>query len=282
MRLQEYCVSAINSFRLPADNFHYSMKTLICLLAMLALTARSAPSTGETNLLLFIHSSDKTRFVFEIPRDKAKAQPPWDPETGAVPPLRVTLACATAKRALQLRYDTNLEFGIREIALRPMTGFGTWYYDIECNSRDLLGGSEMHAVILMDVSDLEPTIVRTSDFSSIYRQAKLDSFSLDQKIARARMGDAEALSGIFAFSTRFDATKTPEFGTLLTETVAYLGDANVAKVATAQPAEVKASVLGHLDAGAAHEDVTSLQHPVVEAFPLTYKALAMDHPSHSQ
>jgi len=218
------------------------------------------------------------RAVFEIPRNKAVAQPPWNPETGAVPPLRITLACAAAKRALQLRYDTNIEFGIHEITLRPMTSFGTWYYDIEGKTPQHVGEAEMHAVILMDGSNLEPTIVRTPDFSAIYRQAKLDSFDIQRKFAQARLGDAEALSAIFAFSTKFEATKTPEFGEMFIELVDYLGDANVAKVAATQTPEVKVSVLGHLDAGAAHADVTSLQQPIAKAFPLTYNTLVANPP----
>ena len=178
---------------------------------------------------------------------------------------------------MQARYSTTNDFDIRGIQLRPLASFGTWYYDIECQTTKFdrwWSPCGMHAVILMDGGSVEPRVVgRDSDLSEAMRQADSVSFDIEQQFARARMGDTNALAALFSFSRNVDAAKSPGFGKLLIEHLGELGDAAFSKVVAIGTPEVKAAVASHLGAGVTNTKVVRLQRPIAEAFPLTYAAL---------
>jgi len=219
----------------------------------------------------------RTGFFFEIPIARARELPAWSPDSTAPLPLSLSAACAAAKNALQSRYSTTNEFEIREVQLRPLASFGTWYYDIECQTTKFdrwWSPCGMRAVILMDGSNVEPRVTGgDSDLSETMRQADRLSFDIEQHFARARTGDTNALAALLNFSRNVDATKSPGFGKVLIEHLGELGDSCFARVLARQPVEVKTAVLSHLESGAANTKVAKLRRPVSEAFPLTYAAL---------
>jgi hypothetical protein len=252
------------------------MKILIFFLCLFVLTTRGAPLSDETDVRLISYAweSGNTRYVFEIPQEKARQLPQWNPETSAMPPLRTSLACAAAKKALQVRFATNLDFQIREIILRRISGFDTWYYDIGCGTTNLAEGCGMRAVILMDGTNVEPDPPpNAADYQYLFREDELHSAEIERNFARTAMGDPKALAAVFALSTNLDPAKTPQLGERLLEILPFLDDPNVARIAAVQTPQVKASVLTHLEAATATVKNVSLRRPIAEAFPLTYNAL---------
>jgi hypothetical protein len=219
----------------------------------------------------------RTGFFFEIPISRARELPAWSPDGSAAAPLGLSAACAAAKKALQVRYSTTNEFELREIQMRPLNAFGTWYYDIECQTAKFdrrWSPCGMRAVILMDGGSVEPRVLgRDSELAEAMRQAERTSFDIEQNFARARMGDTNALAALFSFGRNVEAAKSPGFGKVLIEHLGELGDAAFARVVAVQTWEVKSAVASHLDAGVANTKVTRLQHPIAETFPLTYAAL---------
>jgi hypothetical protein len=219
----------------------------------------------------------RTGFFFEIPVARARDLPAWNPDSNMPPPLSPSEACVAARRALQSRYSTTNEFQTREIEIRPFAAFGTWYYDIECQTTKFdrsWAPCGMRAVILMDGSNVEPRVTASdNDLSGAMREADRLSFDIEQQFARARAGDTNALAALLTFSRNVDAAKSPGFGKVLIEHLGELGDSCFARVLVLQPAEVKTAVLSHLESGVANTKMAKLRRPISEAFPLTYAAL---------
>jgi len=254
------------------------MKFTVAIFCFCSLTGFSAEKPVRvTSRFCGPEQDGQTGFFFEIPISRARELPAWSPDGGAAAPLSMSAACAAAKKALQARYSMTNEFEVREIEMRPLASFGTWYYDIECQTTKFdrwWSPCGMRAVILMDGGSVEPRVVgRDSDLAEAMRQADRSSFDVEQQFARARMGDTNALTALFSFSRNVDAAKSPGFGKALIEHLGELGDVAFAKVVAVQTPDVKTAVSSHLDAGIANTKVIRLQRPIAEAFPLTYAAL---------
>ena len=253
------------------------MKLTIAIFWLCCLTAFSEETVRVTTRFCGKPEEGQTAFFFEIPVSRARELPPWSLDSSAAPPLSLRSACGAAKKSLQKRYSTDAEFEVREIELRPLLSFGTWFYDIECQTTKYdrqWSPCGMRAVILMDGTGVEPRVTGTdSDLAEAMRQADRESFDIGRQFARARMGDTNALVALFTFSRNVDATKSPGFGKGLIEILGELGDAAFPKILAIQSTDIKAAVRGHLDAGVANTKIARLQRPIAEAFPLTYEAL---------
>ncbi len=252
--------------------------TIIPLLCLYGFTAVAA----EENVLVTSYycgraEEGQTAFYFEIPISRAKQLPSWAPDTSQAAPVSLSAACVIAKQALQTRYATTNAFEVRTILLQPMASFGTWYYNIECQTTKFDRWSSpcgMRAVVLMDGGSVEPRVEgRDSDLSETLRQANRKSFDLERQFARARMGDTNALVALLVFGPNIDPAKSPGFGSFLIELLGELGDTNFARFAAEQTTEVKTAIAGHLAAGATHTRAARLRRPITEAFPLTHAAL---------
>jgi len=254
------------------------MKIAASILCLFCLTTFAAEEMVRvTSHFCGREEEGQTGFFFEIPIKRAGELPTWSPDSTSVPPISMSSACATAKKALQTRYSTTNDFDIREITLRPLAAFGTWYYNIECQTTKYdrsWSPCGMRVVILMDGGSVEPRVVgRDSDLSEAMRQADRVSFDIEQQFARARMGDTNALVALFGFCQNVDVVKSPGFGKVLIGLLAELGDFGFAKILSAQSVDVRAAVGTHLDAGVSSTKVMRLQRPIAEAFPLTNAAV---------
>jgi hypothetical protein len=105
--------------------------------------------------------------LFQIPAARAEAQPKWQPESDARPPIGLKQACTLARAALKARrpeLDDDLkvaEVHISEISwtTRP----GSWFYEVRFhakrNGKPIAPWAAV-GVILMDGTSVEPTITR--------------------------------------------------------------------------------------------------------------------------
>jgi hypothetical protein len=254
------------------------MKTTIAIFCLFCLRGFAADEMVRVTSH-FCGDSDegRTGLFFEIPISKAKEQPKWSPDSSSPPPLSIPAACAAAKKAMKSRYSTTNEFEVRSIELHAMASFGSWYYNIECQTTKFDRGWSpcgMRAVILMDGSNVEPRLSgRASDLAEAMREADRQSFDIEQQFTRARMGDTNALAALLVFSQSVDATKSAGFGKLLIQQLGLHGDTAFARILGVQTSEVKIAVGSHLEAGVSSTKVIRLQRPLVEAFPLTYATL---------
>src|SRR4051794_40645639 len=111
------------------------MKIATSILYLFCLTTFAAEETVRvTSRFCGREEEVQTGFFFEIPIKRAREIPSWSPDSTSAPPVSMSSACAAAKKAMQTRYSTTNDFDIREIQLRPLASFGTWYYEIECQT----------------------------------------------------------------------------------------------------------------------------------------------------
>jgi hypothetical protein len=255
-----------------------TMKFTASIIFLYCLTTFAAEQTVRvTSLFCGKEEDGQTAFFFEIPVAKTKELPSWSPDKSIAPPLNLSRACEAAKTAIQARYSMTNEVEVRGILLRPLVSYDTWYYDVECQTTKFdrsWSPCGMHAVILMDGSNVEPRVVGPeSDMAEAFRQAERVSFDIGQQFARAKMGDTNALIAVFSFSRNVDAAKSVGFGKWLVELLGELGDDAFARNLAIQTPEARTAMASHLEAGVANTKVTRLRRPIAEAFPLTYAAL---------
>ncbi len=253
------------------------MKIIAFILCLSCVTMVAAETVRIATFYCGSKDEGQTGLFFEIPVKRARELPTWSPESTNAPPVSMSSACATAKKAMQARYATTNDFEIRGIHLCSLASLDTWYYDIECQTTKFdrwWAPCGMRAIILMDGETVEPRIEgRASDLSEVTREANRVSFDIEQQFARARMGDTNALTALFDFSPKVDAAKSAGFGKLMIELLGELGDASFSKLIAFQSSESRTAIRSHLDVGVANTKSTRLQRPIAKAFPLTYAAL---------
>ena len=120
-------------------------------------------------LLTTANGQNGTRYVFEIPLDRAERLPRWDQRISLEPPLSMLEARKAAEawfriRAPEIRAFELVSLSLSRAVQRPQGGAcgaaGCWFYRMSFDpvvaDRRLFGGGDFTAVVLLDGSIVEP------------------------------------------------------------------------------------------------------------------------------
>jgi hypothetical protein len=142
------------------------MKYGIVLLALCGGICRGAAPAGDLERLLLISlEKEKVQWLFEIPAAKAEGLPKWRPDSDGSAPVSLQQASSLAKAALKKRHPGLDELEVFELRLKEISWskrYGSWYYTVTCVARrdGKLVTDQLVAIILMDGTSVEPTIIR--------------------------------------------------------------------------------------------------------------------------
>jgi TonB family protein len=130
-----------------------------------------AAAAGAMILVTTTFGQDGTRYIYEIPGERANALPQWEPRLAPEPPLSMSAARKAAESWLTSRIPEIKTFEVSSLFFAkvfqglptgPCRTVSCWYYRITFDpvvgGRRLAGGSDFAAVVLIDGSIVEPRI----------------------------------------------------------------------------------------------------------------------------